>query len=60
MIIYQFLYQSKMFIMIELTFLSELMLIRQANKKAQTNKGFKFQSNVCNGCHDVLIMPVIF
>ena len=36
------------------------MLIRQANKKAQTNKGFKFQSNVCNGCHDVLIMPVIF
>ena len=22
------------------------------------NKGFKFQPNVCNGCHDLLIMPM--
>ena len=22
------------------------------------DKGFKFQSNVCNGCHDVLMMSI--
>ena len=22
------------------------------------NKGFKFQSNVCNGCHDLLMMSM--
>ena len=22
------------------------------------NKGFKFQANVCNRCHDLLMMPV--
>ena len=23
-----------------------------------SNKGFKFQSNVCNGCHDLLMMSI--
>ena len=52
--------------MIELTFMKELMLIRQANQKSSIfvtvgiflNKGFKFQSNVCNGCHDLLMMSM--
>ena len=50
--------------MIELTFLKELMSIRQVNQKirclsrlAFLGKRFKFQSDVCNGCHDVLMMP---
>ena len=52
--------------MIELTFLKESMLMRQANQKSATfvtigsflKKGFKFQLNVCNGCHDLLMMSM--
>ena len=51
--------------MIELAFLKELMLIRQANSgidifftKKFYDKGFKFQLDVCNGCHDVLMMSM--
>ena len=44
--------------MIELTFLRELMLISQTNRKSAIsvtfcifpNKGFKFQLDVCNVC----------
>ena len=52
--------------MIELTFLKELILIRQANQKNVIfvtidiwyflDKGFKFQPNISNGCHDLLMM----
>ena len=49
--------------MIELTIPKELMLLRQMNKKIAIFftigifliKGFKFQPDVCNGCHDVLM-----
>ena len=49
-------------------FLKELMLIRQVNQKSAIfvtigiflNKGFKFQLNVCNGCHDLLMMSMSF
>ena len=42
------------------------MLIRKANQKSVIfvttgnflNKGFKFQTYVCNRCHDLLIMSV--
>ena len=51
--------------MIESTFLRELMLIRQASQKSaifvtryNLNKGFNFQPNVCNGCHDSLMMSM--
>ena len=52
--------------MIELTFLKESMLMRQANQRSATfvtigsflKKGFKFQLNVCNGCHDLLMMSM--
>ena len=48
--------------MVELTLLKELMLIRQANQKSAifatigifSNKGFKFQSCLCNRCHDLV------
>ena len=54
--------------MIELTFLKELKLIRQASQKKYDichywyflNKGFKFQTHVCNRCHDLLMMPMNF
>ena len=50
--------------MIELLFLKKLMLIRQANQKSATfvtngiflKNGFKFQPDVCNGCHHLLMM----
>ena len=50
--------------MIELMFLKELMLIRQANQKIVMfitigiflNKGVKFQSYVCNRCHNLLMI----
>ena len=51
----------KCYISIEMTFLKELMLIRQAYQKSVIfvtichyflDKGFKFQPNVCNRCHD--------
>ena len=52
--------------MIELTFLKELMLIAQVNQKSMLfdtiffflNKGFKFEPNVCNGCHNLLMMSM--
>ena len=52
--------------MIELTFLKELMLMKQANQMRVIivhigiflNKGFKFQTYVCNRCHDLLMMSV--
>ena len=48
----------------ELTFLKELMLIKQVNQKSVIfvtigiflNKGFKFQSYVCNRCPDLAMM----
>ena len=56
----------KCYIMAELTFLKELMLIKQVHQKSMIFvtigifliKGFKFQPNVCNRCHDLLIMSV--
>ena len=50
--------------MIELTFLKVSMLIREVHKKSvlfATNgidEGFKFQLDVCNRCHDVLMMSM--
>ena len=52
--------------MIELTFLKESMLIRQANRKSAIfvtidiflDKGFNFQPHVFNGCHDLLMMSM--
>ena len=52
--------------MIELTFLKELMLIKQGNQMRVIvvnigiflNKGFKFQTHVCNRCHDLLMISV--
>ena len=52
--------------MIELTFLKEMMLIKQVNEKSAIfitigiflNKGFKFQPNIYNGYHDLLMMSV--
>ena len=51
----------KCYISIELKFLKELMLIREGKECDVChlwyflNKGFKFQPNVCNGCHDLLL-----
>ena len=50
----------------EFIFLQELMLIRLANQKSAMfvtigiflNKGFKFQPNVYNGYHDLVMMPI--
>ena len=42
----------------ELAFLKVLMLIRQVHQKTFLEKGFQFQPDICNGCHDVLMMPV--
>ena len=51
--------------MVELTFLKELILIRQANQKCDIchywyflDKGFNFQPYVCSGCHDILMMSM--
>ena len=52
--------------MIELTFLKAFLLIRLAIQKSMIlftigiflNKRFKFQPNVCNGCHDLLMMSM--
>ena len=48
--------------MIELTFPKELKLIKQVNQKGVIfiilNKSFKFQPNVCNECHDLLMMSI--
>ena len=47
-------------------FLKKLMLIRQANQKSVMfvtigiffSKYFQFQPNVCNRCHDLLMMSI--
>ena len=51
--------------MIELTFRKELTLIRQANQMSAIfdnirflNKGFKFEPNVRNRYHDLLMMSM--
>ena len=51
--------------MAELTFLQELMLIRQANQKSVIYsavgtflKRINFQSYVCNRCHDLVRMSM--
>ena len=52
--------------MIKLTFLKELMLIKQVHKRSAIlftigsfkDKGFQTQLNVCNGCHDLLMITV--
>ena len=52
--------------MIKLTFLKELMLIKQVDKRnailftigSFKDKGFQTQLNVCNGCHDLLMITV--
>ena len=53
--------------MIELTFLKELILIKQVHQKSDVyhygyflNKGFKFQINICNRCHYLLMMSMNF
>ena len=55
----------KCYILIELTFLKELMLIKQVHQKSDIchywyflNYSFKFQSNVCSRCHDLLEMSI--
>ena len=51
--------------MIELTFMKELMLIRQVEQKSAIfitigffKKRFKFQANICQGSHDLLTMSL--
>ena len=44
--------------MIELTFLKELMLIRQANQKSATFVTIGIFFNVSNECHDLLMMSM--
>ena len=51
--------------MTELAFLKILMLIKQVHQKVQyfsllafLDKEFKFQSDVCNGCHGVLLVSM--
>ena len=44
-------------------FLKELMLAKQVHQKSAIfatflDKGFKFQPNICNVCHDVLMMSM--
>ena len=56
----------KCYISIELTYVKELTLIKQANQKSAVlvtignflNKGFKFEPNVCSRCHDLLMMSM--
>ena len=50
--------------MIELTFLKELILIKQMHRKNVTffaigiSQIIKFQPNVCNRCHDLLMISI--
>ena len=55
----------KCYIMIELTFLKELILIKQVQKECDVcqywyllNYSFKFQTNACNRCRDLLMMSM--
>ena len=48
-----------------MTFLKELILVKQVRQKSDIydywyflKKGFKFQPNVCNRCHDLLMMSI--
>ena len=51
-------------IMIEWTFLKELMLIKQVHQKSVIfvtigiSYSSKFQPNVCNRCHDLLMISI--
>ena len=49
----------------EVTFLKQWMLIKQVHQKCDVchycyflNYSFKFQPNVCNRCHDLLMMSI--
>ena len=44
--------------MIALTFLKEMMLIKQEHQKSVSNFSFRFQPNVCSKCHNLLKMSV--
>ena len=55
----------KCFILIELTFLKKLLLIKQVHQKSMIfviwyflNYSFQFQLDVCNRCHDLLMMSM--
>ena len=55
----------KCYIFIEPTFLKETMFIKQVHQKSVIfvtmvflNKGFEFQPNVCDRCHDLLMMSM--
>ena len=55
----------KYYILIELTFLKELMLLKQVHQECDIchywyflNYGFTFQPNTCNRCHDLLMMSM--
>ena len=56
----------KCHISIELTFLKELILIKQVHQKSVIfatigfffSFSFKFQPNVCNRCHDLLMISI--
>ena len=55
----------KCFILIELTFLKKLILIKQKHQKSMIfviwyflNYSFKFELDVCNRCHDLLMMSM--
>ena len=56
----------KCYILIRLTFLKELMLIKQVHQKSVIsvtiaiflNHSFKFQPNVCNRCYDLFMMSM--
>ena len=66
--------KHKCYIMLELRILKELILMRKGNQNLSflqnqkhdichswyfLNNGFKFQSNVCNECHNLLTMSII-
>ena len=50
----------------ELTFLADSVLIKELHQKSVIfvtnwyflNYGYKFESNVCNRCHDLLMMSM--
>ena len=61
--IHKFLYEclpNSWYIMIELIFLKELILISQVHKNSVIfiTKEFKFQPHVCSGCHDVFMISL--
>ena len=62
----EFFVYYKYYILQELTFLKELMLIKQVHERSVDishhwyflNYSFKFHPNVCNICHDLLMMSM--